>query len=212
MLFDFWKALPSQQCVHPEDRKILAKHPRIFELGIPPGHVSGRLKTAPVVACYLNPSFKEADRVYFSRETERRMLFEQINGESDFPLCFEPWSKWFLQRVRRIQMTDEQLASTVAIFNVCAYASKDTSKLKDSIIKNLPSSKIARRYLHEVLIPQAQRRERFVVIARGCKAWEVDRSIESDNIRFAYPRGGYFGLEISNAISKWLESRSTDET
>ncbi|MDQ3256144.1 MAG: hypothetical protein M3R15_19980 [Acidobacteriota bacterium] len=213
MLFDFWKALPYQQCVHPKDREVLAKHSGIFELGIPPGHVSGRLKTAPVVACYLNPGFEEADRVYFSRETERRLLFEQINGESDFPLWFERWRKWFLQRVRFGQMTDAQLASTVAIFNVCAYASKNANQLKPSIVKNLPSSKIARRYLHEVLIPQAQRRERFVVIARGCWAWQVDRSIESDNIRFApNPTGGHFGPEIRDVISKWLESRSTAET
>ena len=82
MLFDFWKALPSQQCVHPEDRKILAKHPRIFELGIPPGHVSGRLKTAPVVACYLNPSFKEADRVYFSRETEEECSLSRLTEKA----------------------------------------------------------------------------------------------------------------------------------
>jgi len=213
MLFDFWKALPYQQCVHPEDREVLAKHPGVFELGIPPGHVNGRLKTAPVVACYLNPGFEEADRVFFSGETERRLLFEQINGESDFPLWFERWRKWFLQRVRFGQMPDEQLASTVAIFNVCAYASKNADNLKASIVKDLPSSKIARRYLHEVLMPQAQRRERFVVIARGRGAWEVDRSMKSDNIRFApNPRGGHFGPEIGNAISKWMESRVTDET
>jgi hypothetical protein len=213
MLFDFWKALPDQQCVHPEDCKVLAKHPGIFELSIPPGHVNGRLKTAPVVACYLNPGFEEADRIVFSSETERRLLFEQINGESDFPLWFERWGKWFLPRVRLCQMTGEQIASKVAIFNVCAYASKNADNLKPSIVKNLPSSKMARRYLHEVLIPQAQRRERFVVIARGGWAWQVDRSIESDNIRFApNPMGGHFGPEIRNAISKWLESRATDET
>lgn len=212
MLFDFWKKLPPQHCIHPEDRIVIDQHPGIFELGIPPGHVNGQLKTGPVVACYLNPGFEEVDRACFESEPERTKLFQQIAGESDFPLWFERWRKWYLPRVRCGQLTDSQTARTVAIFNVCAYASKDAKHLKASIVRNLPSSKLARRYLHEVLLPQARRRERFIVIARGHWAWEIDRSLECDNIRFVpNPRGGHFGPEIGNAIAKWLESRPKNE-
>jgi hypothetical protein len=208
MLFDFWKALPQQHCVHPQDRPILEAHPGIFELWIPPGHVNGQFKTASVVACFLNPGFEEEDRTWFEDARRREMLFRQIQGEDDFPLWFPRWAKWYSKRVWfDRKMKPEHLAKTVAIFNVCAYASKDAKKI-GNVVNKLPSSEVARCYLREVLIPQAQRGERFLVIARGAKAWGLGDYIpDCANIRFAYPRGGYFGPKIRDAIYKWVEGR-----
>jgi hypothetical protein len=61
-------------------------YPGVFELDIPPGHVAGRLRTAPVVVCYLTPGFEETDREVFSDEVRRQALFDQIAGNNDFPL------------------------------------------------------------------------------------------------------------------------------
>ena len=214
MLFDFWATLPPQACVHPKDRPILDQYPGIFELDIPPGHVNGPLKTAPVVACYLNPGFEEEDRAWFNRERERAKLFRQVHGEDRFPLWFPRWRKWYLERVwDRKRIGEEQLAQTVAIFNVCAYASPDAQQLQPEIIQRLPSSQMARCYLREVLIPQARRGERFLVIARGHREWGVDRSLECRTIRFSpNPRGGHFGKKIRDAVYDWLDARQNTET
>jgi hypothetical protein len=210
MLFDYWKALPFREKVHPADLKIVERHRGVFDLTIPPGHVSGRLRTAPIVACFLNPGIEQEDKEYLETTEGQSVLFDQICGDRDFPLQIPRWEKWFMSRVGGIRLTKEQLIRTVAIFNVCPYASKNANRLTQSILRDLPSAQLARQYLHEVLIPQAQVGERFLVICRGAWAWEVSRQrrlLECDTIRFAYPRGGHFGKEISNRISTWLESR-----
>ena len=156
--------------------------------------MNGPLKTAPVVVCYLNPGCEEADRRIFADEANRKKLFGQIAGEQEFPLWFERWSQWYLPRVRFGGRSDSEIARTVAIFNVCAYASRNANHLTVAMVRSLPSSGIARRYLHEVLLPQARRLERFVVIARGSWAWEVDLAMESENVRFA-------GTSTANSVA-----------
>lgn len=209
MIFDFWNKLKAQQCVHPEDANVLKKHPDTFELNIPPGHINGQFKSAPIIALYLNPGFEDEDRLSFDNAEYRELLFQQIQGENDFPLWFERWKKWFIPRVRINDLDDNQLAKNVAIFNVCAYASKDAKMLTPEIIESLPSSQVAIRYLHDVLIPQAKRGERFIVVGRGAWAWKLKPSCdyECSNIRFvSSPRGGYFGPKIREEISQWLKS------
>lgn len=194
--------------VHPADREVLARYPRLFETNVPPGPINGRLKTAPVVACYLNPRCNDDDRAYYADPVRGPSLFEQMKGESDYPIWAEPWKKWLVQHVGFGNKTAEQLASEVAVFNICAYASKGAPP--DSIINKLQSSWRAMRYLHDVLIPQAKRGERFIVFIWGNKYWKVDEKIESETIRFGPRpnRSGNFTPEIRNAISKWLEARS----
>ncbi len=210
MIFKFWEKLPHKECIHPDDKRVIEKHKDIFELHVPPGHVNGNLKTAPVIALFLNPGFEDQDKQGFEDEDCRALLFEQIKGESDFPLWFNRWRKWFLPRVRLDGMSDEEIAKNVSIFNVCSYASKNAKLLKPSILNSLPSTQAAIDYLHEELIPQAQRGERFIVVCRAAWAWKLDKSIECDTIKFVKnPRGGHFGPDIRAQIKKWMNSKST---
>jgi len=101
-----------------------SRNTNIFALDVPPGHINGNLRTAPVVALFLNPGFEDEDEQVFEKEDCRILLFEQIRGESDFPLWFNRWRKWFLQRVKLDGMTDEKIGKNVSIFNVCSYASR----------------------------------------------------------------------------------------
>ncbi|SFX29942.1 hypothetical protein SAMN03097694_1527 [Janthinobacterium lividum] len=206
MLFDFWRDLSIDDKMHPLDVPLLGQNASVFQTTLPPGHVNGRLKDAPVVACYLNPGYEAEDSELAQSDDAKRALFEQIRGESNFPMQFAGWRKWYLERVGRIDLPPEQLASTVAVFNVLAYASKNSKKVKRSLVKKLPSCIMARRHLHEVLIPEALRGDRFLVIARGAWAWQIDRSIECETIRFApNPVGGHFGPAIGAEITRWLD-------
>jgi len=212
MIFEFWKDLPEKSCVHPKDMDTLNEHKGVFELNVPPGHINGQLKTSPVVALFLNPGFEEEDRDSFENEKLRELLFKQIQGESDFPLWFTRWKKWFLPRVKIGGMTEEQIAINVSILNVCSYASKDAKHLTPAIIEKLPSSQVAINYLHKVLIPQAQRGERFIVVCRAAWAWKIDKLIECENIKFVKnPRGGYFGPEIRKKIETWLKINQSNQ-
>jgi hypothetical protein len=174
-----------------------------LELDIPPGHINGRLKTAPIVALFLNPGIKDDDRAHFATSNGRQQLIEQAEGESDFPLSIPGWKKWFLPRVRIDGMEPHELAKNVAIFNVCAYASREASLLTEAFLRDLPSANIARAYLRQVLIPEARARRRFIVICRGRRFWGVDRSECVGNIQCGFPRGGHFGPAVREAISRW---------
>lgn len=208
MLFDYWSRLPAAECIHPDDRGIIEPFSHKFELDVPPGHVNGQLRTAPVVVCFLNPGFEEIDRPVFTDPTSRRALFEQIDGASDFPLWFERWRQWFVPRVRFGGRSDQELARLVAILNVFPYASRNAKLLTPALVRDLPSAQVARRYLHGVLIPAARRGERFVVIARGRWAWQFDASLASGNVRLApNPRGGHLGPAIGDAINNWIARR-----
>ena len=210
MIFDFWSKLPEKACVHPEDEAAVEKYKDIFELQIPPGHINGQLKTSPVIALFLNPGFENEQE--FEDDECRNLLFEQIKGESDFPLWFDRWRKWFIPRVKIEGMSESEIAKTVSVFNVCSYASRNAKDLTSSVLKNIPSSQIAIKYLHDVLIPQARRGERFIVVCRAAWAWKIDKSFECENIKFVNnPRGGHFGPEIRGSIKNWLE-RSAEKT
>ena len=209
MLFEYWRSLPPGHLVHPEDRPLLDRHPGQFELRMPPGQIAGPLKTAPVVACFVNPGFDASDAELAQDPNTRRALLAQLDGEQAYPTQFPAWKSWYVERVGRVKNPVEDLARTVAILNFCAYASPNTESLSRALVQSLPSSIAAKRYLHEVLLPEAGRGQRFVVICRGAWAWGVKRSQESDNVRFApNPAGGHFGPALSTAIQQWLSKRS----
>jgi hypothetical protein len=207
MLFDFWRELPPGDTIHPADRVLLKKFPNTFETGMPPGQINGRFKTALVVACFVNPGFDDEDRALLQDPVKRQLLLDQLDGTQQFPIWIPGWKSWFLERVGRIELPEYELASTVATFNACAYASKNTKKMSRSLVNQLPSTLIARKYLHEILIPKAKERKVFLVFCRGNWAWKVDKSIENENIRFApNPVGGHFGERIGKDINLWLRS------
>jgi len=211
LLFDFWHQLAVGETIHPADRPILERYAGVgaFNTRVPPGHISGPLIKSPVVVCYLNPGFGPEDHQLAKDATARAALFRQMNGLDPFPLEFRCWKKWFHGLVRSIGLPLEELANKVSIFNVCAYASPNADHISDALMKCLPSAQIARDYLHRVLLPAAQRDERFVVIGRGAWAWRVDKSAKIKNVKFTpNPRGPYLGNKLGSNIRKWLDSRS----
>ena len=211
MIFEYWNRLPTKACVHPDDEAAVELYKNIFEVQIPPGHVNGQLKKTPVIALFLNPGFEGEQE--FENEECRNLLFEQIKGESDFPLWFDRWCKWFIPRMKIDGMAEAEIAKHVSVFNVCSYASRSAEKITSSVIRNIPSSQFAISYLHEVLIPQARKGERFIVVCRGAWAWKIDKSFECENIKFVNsPRGGHFGPEIRGLVKNWLERKAAKNT
>ncbi len=80
MIFNFWDKLPHKACVHPGDKAVIDQHKDIFELHAPPGHINGQLKTAPIIALFLNPGF----------EDEGKQRFEDESCRTGFPLRSKP--------------------------------------------------------------------------------------------------------------------------
>jgi hypothetical protein len=216
-IFEYWRselestwAIPGHRCVRKDDEPYLSQNTFGLELNVPPGHINGRLKTAPIVACFLNPGYEEQEARYFAKPEGRKMLLAQAAGEADFPR--EPeldrWWSWFKPRVKIEGMDDDELAQNVAILNICAYASKDAALLSNSLISALPSSKVARAFLHQILVPEAKAGRRFVVICRGAWAWEVPRTQQGGNLEIGFPRSGHFGPRVRALVEDWWRRRT----
>jgi hypothetical protein len=215
-IFEYWRpelrsewAIPGQRCVHPDDEPYLSKNTFGLELNVPPGHINGRLKTAPIVACFLNPGYEEQEANYFAKPEGRKMLLDQAAGESDFPREKEldRWWSWFKPRVKIEGMGDEELAQNVAILNICAYASKNAGLLSSGFISKLPSATVARAFLHQVLIPEAKEGKRFIVVCRAAWAWGVPRTQQGNNLEIGFPRGGHFGPRVRALVGDWWRGR-----
>jgi hypothetical protein len=211
MLFEYWERMPSGSNIHPEDEGLMRKCADRFELRIPPGHVNGPLKTAPIVLCLLNPRATLEDTEYLITTEGREMLLRQMGGDENFP-SFEPWRKWRNPLVKHVKFGSHPLDSSVAILNICAYSSKGCAAVTDKLKAKLPSIVRAREFFHQVLVPQANRGDRFVVICRAVRAWQMDRSMEGENLRIGPNfRGGFLGPDIGRDVSVWL-SRKADRS
>jgi hypothetical protein len=215
-IFEYWRphlrsawATPGQRCVHPDDEPFLSQNSFGLELNVPPGHINGRLKTAPIVACFLNPGFEAQEAQYFAQPFGRKMLLAQAAGDCDFPResGLDRWWSWFRPRVQIEGMSCSDLARNIAILNICPYASKNAARLTGSIIGRLPSARVAKAYLHQVLIPEAREGKRFIVICRAAWAWGIPRNQQGNNLEVGFPRGGHFGPRVRALIKEWWQER-----
>ncbi len=203
-LFDFWSELPEGETVHPRDVPFLRHATEDFCSAAPPGHINGPLRTAPVVLCYGNPGLDDMDRKMFLQEDKRAMLFRQMSGLEPYP---EPWLTWLRQRCGHLKLADDMLRRTVAVFNVVPYTSVDMNDAQERLAFGLPSVWVAQHYLRTVLMPQAARREIFLVVARKHSLWGIAPGHELPNFRQVRNRGGYLGEALSRDIVDWLATR-----
>jgi hypothetical protein len=207
-LFEFWSRVPNGATVHPDDRPVLDAGPHAFHFGLPALPVLGRLKDAPVVLCYGNPGFAEHDARHADESGRRARLFRQSAGTDPYPAWMPGWGDLLAARCRQIGLGLEDLASTVALFNVVPYASERLGVNETSIARHLASAAEARSYLHEVLVPRARREEIFLVVVHSHVLWGAVDMPDSHTCRF--PRhlalDGKLGV-VGMEIRAWLDHR-----
>jgi hypothetical protein len=207
-LFEFWSRLPNGATVHPDDRAVLDGGPHAFHFDLPAAPVLGKLRTAPVVLCYGNPGFEAHDAEQAGDSSRMARLFRQSGGTDCFPVWMPGWGDLLAARCRQIGLGLEELANTVAIFNVVPYASERLGVNETAIARHLPSAAVARSYLHEVLIPRARREEIFLVVVRSHVLWGAVGLEETRTCQF--PRhlalDGQLGV-VGAEIRGWLDSR-----
>jgi hypothetical protein len=207
-LFDYWSRLPAGEAVHPDDRAALESGPHAFHFDLPPAPVLGPLRTAPVVLCCGNPGYEKYEAEFVREPTRKSWLAQQIDGMEPFPVWMPGWGDALAARCRLMGLGQAELADTVAIFNVVAYASERLGVDETAIARHLPSAAVARSYLHDVLIPRARREEIFLVVVRSHVLWGAVGLAESRTCRFSRDLAldgklGVLGAEIRG----WLDHR-----
>lgn len=207
-LFEFWSRLPEGATVHPDDRPVLDGGPHAFHFDLPALPVLGCLRNAPVVLCYGNPGYEEHDAEHARENARVDRLFRQDNGSGSYPVWMPGWGDLLAARCRQMGLGLEELASTVAVLNIVPYASEHLGVNETAIARHLPSAAVARRFLHEVLVPSARREEIFLVVVRSHVLWGAVDLPESNTCRF--PRhlalDGKLGV-VGMEIRAWLDHR-----
>lgn len=200
---EFWRKLPPGGKIHPADRPILDAEKHSLKFQNLPAFGAGPLATAPVVLCYLNnrPLYKlpACDREFIINQEEKlkatwgEYLAGIIEGTSE-P---RPLTEWGRERTKGLKTELE-----AAIFNIVPYRSSERTK---QLAYYLPSSRMARNYLHDVLLPAAARGERFIVIVWGRVLWGVHPALSHATLSVDTKsnRRGFLSEDLNDRIKAW---------
>ncbi|MGA9116115.1 MAG: hypothetical protein WB626_05015 [Bacteroidota bacterium] len=167
-----------------------------LHLGLLPGPFTGDPLSAKVVLLNLNPGFGASD--YFvethSREC-RQTAIRNLRGDfqnMEFPFwMFDPrllchsgsdyWRGKFKDILDLCQQKNRAsylaslkwLSSLVATLELCPYHSHRSPQLD---LKTLPSAQLAKRFVHETLLPKAEKGAVVVVCTRRVADWGLSET------------------------------------
>lgn len=214
---DFWSRGGAAGCysgnvkqhfVHPEDEPFLLASPHSFQLTRPPGPINGPVLDAKVIICYGNPGYGDGDQAAFSDKELQRKVVSQLNGDQKLPIDIPSFREWFAPRLKHLGNLD-QIAEekSVALLNVCPYASEAMTGEDIRLASGLPSAWAAQALLRHYLLPRAYSGELFLVIARKHQLWGVIEGRRSRTLRLVRNARGYLGEEVGREIRDWLSGR-----
>ncbi len=168
-----------------------------LHVGLLPMPYVGNLQDATVYILMLNPGLAPGD--YFAeyevrqfREAHIRNLRQEFTaGDSPF-LFLDPRFAWHpgftywhskfasiaqaLAARKRITHAEalKHIAGCVASLELIPYHSKNFGA--GPLLKHLPSARMMRNYVHEVLVPRAESNEITVIATRGVRNWGLTPS------------------------------------
>lgn len=167
-----------------------------MHVGLIPIPYIGNLATARVFILMLNPGFTELD--YFAEDHSsdyRKALTDSLRqriGKNDFPMVsLNPKFSWsggyqywvgklgqiirVIQEQRQCSWTEalRVLSGEIACIELYPYHSR-RSGLSDSI-QILESARLAKDYVHKILIPKARKNSALIVVTRQSRVWELPK-------------------------------------
>lgn len=180
-----------------QDPDFTASDARRLHLGLLPVPFMGNLASARIFILMLNPGFDELD--YFAEDSSREFrtalldsLYQRIRPD-DFPMvCLNPRFSWHggyqcwtgklngvlrtLCRQRRCTWTDALrfLSRNVACIELFPYHSRSFG-LPAPIKGSLRSAQLAKRYVHEVVLPRVAAGSAGIIVARKSREWDLPR-------------------------------------
>lgn len=166
-----------------------------FQLSLLPVPYLGNLAKADIVVLALNPGFGFTDyyaesRVPAFRTRLVRNLKQSFDG-IDFPFlgldpefCWHGGFLWWEQRLREvIELIAKEsfggsyrdalrdLSNRLAVIELVPYHSRAFGR--SSLIKELASSREARQFVEDYLVPEAQACRKTIIVTRKAKEWPL---------------------------------------
>ncbi len=203
-----------------------------FQLGLLPVPFIGDLKKADIFICLVNPGFDSGPDFYAEstrsdfRNVLRRNLKLQVDSD-EYPFYpLDPkwyWTgagRWWHRLLREIirelmntrgcsyQSASRILSKRIAALEFVPYHSTDSGYIPP-LRHMLKSSQLVTSYLHERIIPRAERNEALVVITRGRKKWRAPRAKNLVVYESGQARSASLSLKSTGGrkIIRWLSGR-----
>ena len=201
-LLEFWKRLPADHFVHPEDKPVLDAHKHHLKLDHLPGPWWGSLLSARAFMLFLNPGFNEGtdlesngDAVMASLR-RRRLYGEDVEHQvlERHRQCRSPFEGWFEKKFRGV-CTANAIEHDLCILNLVAYKSHVFRDPK--LIAELPSSRLMRQLVNDEIAPRARAGELMLIVVRQARRWGFKVSEQSDTLRVLNPRSEARGAFIT---------------
>lgn len=165
-----------------------------LHLGLLPMPFAGNLENASIFILMLNPGLSAGDYFAEQRVAEFRNAhvrgLRQENADDEFPFIFlnpdfawHPgfgyWQKKFhniIDEIRKQQKVSYQKAMSIlskklACLELMPYHSKSFGA--GSLLNKLPSVKLMRNYVQDVVIPKAMSDKAIVIATRQIKMWQL---------------------------------------
>lgn len=184
-LSDYWSKVrqTKQGWTHPNDEELLGREPHTFNLEFPPPAFVGDIENARVIVLAANGGYNESvTPSEFAASGAAKRYVERLSCPA-----VADW-KEVAPYYRGINYSELVFQGKAAIVNACAYRSLKISEEPDNrrLIKKLPSVQFTRRWLVEVVLPQMQAGNRFVVGKRH-GLWDLPNFIKESNAFIADP-------------------------
>jgi hypothetical protein len=192
-IFRFWAQVGPRDRIHPLDRPVFDRVRHNFNLECLPGCFAGPLRTARLVLLYLSPGISEFDLADAESQVGQDRYMRQRSGDAPLPDRHDYPSAWDWWQSRLSVLGDlENLRSSIAFLNICAYHSKE---FKDwPLLAALPSSRAALEWAQTALFREAIDGSRVVICLRAARYWGLsERDEPYGSCLFAPPvtRSGY---------------------
>jgi len=182
---DYWSKVrqTEQGWTHQDDEELLGREPNTFNLEFPPPASVGDIENAKIIVLAANGGYNSsvtpgefAASGAVNRYLERLVRQAKAGWREVAPYY------------RGINYSELVFQGKAVIVNACAYRSPKISEEPDNrrLIKKLLSVQLTRRWLVEVVLPQMQAGERFVV-GKRVGLWDLPNVIKGSKGFIADP-------------------------
>jgi hypothetical protein len=187
------------------------KQDKTLHLGLLPRPYSGSLAKARVFILLLNAGLQALDYYAEGKRSVRAAAVADIHqkrkGRYPFP-SLDPNLSWLssarywrprlsqhIQKAMKANGGDyyralANLSRSICVVQLVPYHSM-AFRLPRSIINNLESTKAIKRFIHDVIVPEAKEDKALVIVARRAKQWEIPQSKNVIVYRGSESRAGY---------------------
>jgi len=192
------------------DKSFANRSDKTLHLGLLSAPYSGSLATASVFILLLNPGLSPLD--YYSEEIRSvrthqiKNLQQRLSGRYPFmslnpKLSWRGGARYWLPKLDghiRILMKNKKidyfealghLSKSICVLQFVPYHSRAFG-LPKRIIRGLASIAAMKKFVHEVLVPEAKRGKSLLIVTRRSKAWGIRQAKNIIIYRGSEPRAG----------------------